>query len=71
MSFDNAEYSPEHIKEIIIMTRLNLYNHNQRCGPKFVRQQLLRQGIKPLPSLTLICHILKEYGLTHRRTGWY
>lgn len=73
MSSDNTnpEYPPDHMKEIIIMTRLKLYNHNQRCGPAFIRQELKQQNIKPLPSLFLISRILKEYGLTHRRTGWY
>ena len=71
MNFDQSHYPPDHIKEIIIMTRLSLYNHNQRYGPKFIRRQLQRQAIKPLPSLTLISRILRLYGLTHRRTGIY
>jgi hypothetical protein len=65
------KYPPDHIKELIIMTRLNLYNHNQYCSAKFVRKKLNDLNIKPLPSLNLISCTLKENGLTHRKTGLY
>jgi hypothetical protein len=71
MNSDSSSYSPDQIKDLIIMTRLSLYNHGLYCGPEFIRQQLRCQGIKPLPSLTLIRRILKQYGLTHQRTGLY
>jgi len=66
-----SAHSPDQIKELVIMTRLHLYNHSLYCGPEFIRHQLRCQGIKPLPSLTLIRRILKQHGLTHQRTGLY
>lgn len=53
------------------MVRLNLYNHNNHCGTKYVRQELEHQDIKPLPSINAISRVLRETGLTHRRTGLY
>ena len=69
-SVDNTKYSQDHIKEIVIMSRLYLYNHNFCCGAKFIRKELHTQGIQPLPSLNLISRILKKNGLTHRRIGF-
>lgn len=68
---DPPGHPPDQIKKLIIMTRLSLYNHGLRCGPEFIRRELQRQAVKPLPSLNLISCILKQYGLTHQRTGLY
>ena len=68
-SIDDSEHPSDHIKEVIIMTRLNLYNHNLNCGAKFIREELKQQCIKPFPSLNFISRILKESALTHRGTG--
>jgi len=67
----NAQHHPDHIKELIIMVRLNLYNHNLYCGAEFIRKKLKAEGIRPLPSLSLINHVLARHGLTRRRTGFY
>jgi hypothetical protein len=67
----DAIHSSEHIKELIIMTRLTLYNHNFCCGAKYIREELRAQDIRPLPSLTFINRALRKNGLTHRRTGLY
>ncbi len=68
---DHLQHPIDHIKELIIMTRLNLYNHNLFCGANYIRKKLQHQNIKPLPSLSFISRTLKENGLTHRRTGLY
>jgi len=72
MSSDtNSHHHPRHIKEMVIMTRLNLYNHNLCCGAKCIRKKLQAEGIRPLPSLSMINRILARHGLTHRRMGLY
>ncbi len=68
---DDHFYSKEHIKEIIILTRLSRYNRGIACGAKAIRQELLNLGIKPLPSEYTIKQILRENNLTYRRTGNY
>jgi hypothetical protein len=68
---DNPLYSPEELKELIILTRYCLYNHNALCGAKAIRSELLSWDIRPLPSLSFIGRILRLNGLTYRRTGFY
>ena len=53
------------------MTRLNLYNRNQPCGARAIRDELATYHVRPLPSLTMISRTLKELGLTYRRTELY
>jgi hypothetical protein len=64
-------YTPDEIREIVTLSRLNLYNHNKPCGAKAIMKQLESSDIRPLPSLSLIGKILHEEGLTYRRTGNY
>jgi hypothetical protein len=64
-------YTPDEIKQIVILNRLSLYNHNKPCGARAIVRQLESSNIHPLPSLSLIGKILREEGLTYRRTGNY
>lgn len=59
------------INEIIIMIRLNLYNHGLFCGGKVIRSEMKAMDINPLPSVSKINRILKNNYLTHGRTGYY
>ena len=62
---------PSTIHEIVIMLRLNLYNHGLACGAEAIQTQLEKFAVKPMPSLSTINRILKKHGLTHGRTGHY
>lgn len=68
---DNLLYSPEEIREIIILTRFCLYNQNALCGAQAIARELQSLNIRPLPSLSLIGTVLRLNGLTYRRTGFY
>lgn len=61
----------EEIREIVCMVRLDLYNKDFPCGSEAIQRELENLKISPLPSLSTISRILKDYGLTHRRTGHY
>ncbi len=64
-------YSPDELKELIILTRFSLYNRNARCGARAIRTELRSLDIRPLPSLSFIGRVLRMNGLTYRRTGFY
>ncbi len=64
-------YSQDEIKEIVILIRLSLYNRNLSCGAGAIQRELDKLDIKPLPSASRISRILRECGLTYRRTGHY
>lgn len=64
-------FGPDDIKELVILSRYNLYNRNKPYGATAIRRQLEAYNIRPLPSLSLIGRILRENGLTYRRTGNY
>ena len=65
-------YSKEGIEQIVVSTRLGLYNHGLPCGPNALRVTLAEQLPRvPLPSERTIARILARNGLTHARTGWY
>jgi hypothetical protein len=68
---DNPRYTPDELKEIIILTRYNRYNRNAPCGAKAIQQELENLDIHPLPSLSLIGKVLRQKGLTYQRTGNY
>ena len=69
---ENPQYTKEEIEEIIIMTRLDLYNKGLCCGAKTIKRKLDEHyHIDPLPSETTIGRILSKHCLTHRRTGFY
>lgn len=61
----------QEIREIIVATRLQLYNQAVPCGPKAIRQVMDSYDVRPLPSTRTIAAILAENGLTYGRTGWY
>ena len=64
--------SPEEVKQIVVMVRLELYNRGLPCGPNVLRKRLnQREVLRPLPSEQTIAHILARNGLTYGRTGWY
>jgi len=68
---DNEAFSNREIEEIVVLTRLSLYNHGKACGQKAIRQAMDGDDIRPLPSLSRIARILSRHGLTHRSTGIY
>ena len=74
-SFENQKsddlYTLDELKEIIILTRHNRYNRNAPCGAKALQRELENLDVYPLPSLSLIGRVLRENGLTYRRTGNY
>ena len=62
----------EHIRQMVVMVRLELYNRSRPCGAKAIRKRLDEHyRIHPLPSERVIARILAMEGLTHGRTGWY
>lgn len=67
----NALYTRAEIEEIVKMVRLSLYNQAMFCGAQAIRQQLDKEGVRPLPSLRTINRILRRHGLTYGRTGHY
>lgn len=68
--FCDAQWSPEDIEQIVIMTRLELYNRGTARGPKSIRARMGEcYGIRPLPSERTIARMLSHHGLTHGRIG--
>lgn len=68
---ENIARSKSEIEEIVIMVRLDLYNHGLPCGSKAIRNKMNEYDVVPLPSEKTISRILACQGLTHQRTGWY
>ena len=64
-------YTAEEIEQIVRMVRLDLYNRGLFCAAQAIRHELVKLGIRPLPSLSTINRILSRHGLTHGRTGHY
>ena len=71
MSSHPDSFSRSEIKQIVIMFRLNLYNHGLYYGPQAIQEEMKRKTVKPLPSISTIKRILSSNYLTHRRTGYY
>ncbi|MCP4272172.1 MAG: hypothetical protein GY781_09415 [Gammaproteobacteria bacterium] len=67
----SSEYTKSEIREIIISTRLSLYNQNMACGAHAIRKALENSNVRPLPSISSIGRILSRYGLTYQKTGLY
>lgn len=66
--------SAAEIEQIVIMVRLDLYNHGVSYGAHAIRrylEELEDEVVLPLPSLSTIGRILRRNGLTYRRTGFY
>ena len=64
-------FTREEIEQIVILIRIHLYNRNLLHGPKAIREQILIEGVTPVPSISTIKRILSRNCLTHRRTGYY
>lgn len=63
--------TPETLEHIVVMERLQCYNHGLPCGANALHRHLQKKNLCPLPSVWRISQILTRYGLTHGRTGWY
>lgn len=62
----------EAVEQMVVMVRLDLYNHEEACGATALRKRLDEHyHLKPLPSVRKIGRVLARNGLTHGRTGWY
>jgi len=59
----------EEIEQIVISARLHLYNYERFHGPRAIRERLLIEGVRPVPSLSTIKRILSRNNLTYRRVG--
>lgn len=66
----NAIHTRKEITEIVQMIRLHLYNQGVHCGAGAIQQEMERENIKPVPSISTIGRILLRYGLTHGRIGF-
>ncbi len=67
----NLPYAPEELKELVILSQLCRYNRTVIWGAKAIQRELESLNIHPLPALSFISKVLKEKGLTYRRTGNY
>jgi hypothetical protein len=68
--FSENKWTKQEIEELVVFTRLELYNRDLPCGPKAIRRRLAAI-VKPLPSESTISRILIRRCLTHGRTGCY
>lgn len=67
-----ASRSLKEIEQIVVLTRLSLYNCGLPCGAAALRRHLRQHDdVCPLPSVRRIGQWLVRHGLTHARTGWY
>lgn len=64
-------FSRAEIEEIVVLERFHLYNRGLPCGAKAIRNLLLQEGVRPLPSVSTIKRILSRNCLTYGRTGFY
>ncbi len=71
MSIVESRRSREEVEEIVVITRLELYNRGVPCGPTAIRTKMDAQCVRPLPSTSTITRALTRRGLTHARTGLY
>ena len=70
-AFSLPTWKKHEIEEAVTFARLELYNRGVPCGPQAIHKRLKEHHIHPVPSTTTISRILKRYGLTHGRTGFY
>jgi hypothetical protein len=63
--------SPAEIEEIIVLTRLSLYNQCVSCGSRAILRRIDDECVRPLPSERTVSRILAKRCLTHGRTGYY
>lgn len=69
MTPPSSLFTREEIEQIVILIRFHLYNRDLLHGPRAIREQLLIQGVRPVPSLSTIKRILSRNNLTYRRVG--
>jgi len=68
---DNAFDERDRVDQIIILERVHLYNAGRACGAAALRRHLIEQEyLSPVPSVSKIGAVLRDYGLTHGRLGW-
>jgi hypothetical protein len=61
----------ERVEQIILFERVHLHNAGRPCGAVALRRHLIEQEyLYPVPSVSKISQVLREYGLTHGRLGW-
>jgi hypothetical protein len=61
----------ERVEQIILLERVHLYNAGRACGAAALRRHLIEQEhLHPMPSVSRIGQVLREYGMTHGRLGW-
>lgn len=61
----------ERMDMTIIMERIHLYNAGGPCGTVAIRRALYEQeDISPVPSVSRISAVLRDYGLTYGHLGW-
>jgi hypothetical protein len=61
----------EELEKIVVIERLDLYNHMKPCGAPAIRKHLQSLGVEKLPSTSTISRILSQQFLTHGKTGYY
>lgn len=66
-----SQRSHSEIEEIIVFTRLRLYNRGAPCGSCAILRQMEEQSVRPLPSSRSIERVLSKNCLTDGRTGYY
>lgn len=66
-----TQHTREEIVEIVKMIRLHLHNRSLRYGARVIREEMDKENVQPLPSVSTIGRILSGHGLTHGRTGFY
>lgn len=60
------------IEQIVVLVRLELYNHGLPCGPNAIQKRMNEHyHIHPLPSERTVARILSDNALTYGRTGCY
>ena len=64
-------YSPEEIEQIVVDTRLHLYNGGYNHGAYAIAFYLEPSLGLQTPSASTVHRILVRHGLTHGRTGLY
>jgi len=58
-------------EQVIVLERVHLYNAGRACGAAVLPRHLIDQEcLYPVPSVSRVGAVLREYGLTHGRLGW-
>jgi hypothetical protein len=67
-----SAWTPAEVEQLVVHTRLELYNRGVCCGPRAVRERMKEAyEVRPPPSERTIARMLARNGLTYGRTGWY